>query len=255
MEQQLKALIERTLNATHPLAEAGAVADTKFLAVLLGIYRVSFTTLRDINRLASGDDAGPNILGLTRRMIEHGISIEYMILKGKEEMATRFQDYITVQMHEELELLKSVGFNSSTLSAELQINVAETEKAFAALPSGTKKDRSWAGINFEGMLSAVAGAGVIPAEDSPRFLSAYVWGCRANHPNPLMTHTYLDISESKALEIFSTQLGLVMALAVHLKLTTRLIDAAREAVGSNVYEEMANSIASIQSDLASVKVK
>lgn len=253
MEQQLKSLVERTLAVTQPLAEAAAVADTKYLAVLLGIYRISFMTMRDISRLALKDEAGPTILDLTRKMIEHGISIEYILWKGKEDMAGRFQDYLVVQMHEELELLKSVGFDPASLSAELQIGVEETEKQYAAIPAGIKKDKNWAGVNFETMLSNLTAAGAIQTTDSPRLLAAYVWGCRANHPNPFMTHAYLDLTEFSALETYSTRLGLLMALAVHLRLTTRLIDESRLAVGSDIYPEAAAALATIQGELSELR--
>lgn len=253
MEEKLKKLMERALIATKPLADAAPVGDTKFLIVLLGIYRISFTALRDIDHLASSEGAGPNILDLTRKMIEHGISIEYMLWKGKEEMAARFQDYLTVQMHEELELLKSVGFDPQSLSAELQIGVEDTEKAYDALPSGTKKDKNWAGVNFEKMLQDLTAAGVIEAADSPRLLSAYVWGCRLNHPNPFITHAYLEPTEMEAANVFSLRLGMIMGLAVHLRLTTRLIDESRHAAGSNIYPEIAAEVGVILNDLNSWK--
>jgi hypothetical protein len=253
MEQQLKALLERTLIATQKLAQEAVVADTKFLLVLLGIYRISFTTLRDIDHLVAEEGAGPSILDLTRKIIEHGVSIEYMLWKGKEEMAGRFQEYLTVQMHEELELLKSIGVDPTTLSTELQIGIDGTEKKYVALPADTKKDRTWAGLSFEGMLQALTTAGVIQATDSPRLLSAYVWGCRSNHPNPFMTHAYLNLGELQAANTFSSRLGIGMSLAIHIRLTTRFIDESRLAVGSNIYPEIAADIAAIQNDLNSLR--
>lgn len=248
MEQQLKALLERTLVATQTLAQAAAVADTKFLVVLLGIYRISFATLRDIDHLAGNEGAGPSILDLARKIIEHGISVEYMLWKGKEEMAGRFQDFIIPQMHEELELLKLIGLDPGTLTPDLQIGIEDTEKKYAALSENTKKDRTWAGVSFEGMLQALTTARAIQTPDSPRLLSAYVWGCRSNHPNPFMTHAYLDPEELLVADTFSSRIGIAVALAVHLRLTTRFIDESRLAVGSNIYPEIAAEVAAIQDD-------
>ena len=249
MDKQLKVIIERTLVATQPLAEAATVADTKFLTVLLGVYRISFTTLRDIDHLASSGDAGASILDLTRKLIEHGISIEYMLWKDKEEMAERFQNYLTVQIHEELELLKTIGQDPTTVSAELEIGVEDAEKEYEALDADTKKDKTWAGRNFEGMLEDLKKAGVIKGADSPRLLSAYVWGCRLNHPNPFVVHGYLDKGQYDVASNFYSRLGIVMALAVHLRLTTRFIDESRSAVGSGIYPEVALAISAIQTDL------
>lgn len=248
MDEKLKALLKRTLVATKPLAEAAAVADTKFLTVLLGIYRISFTTLRDIDYLASFEDTGADILDLTRKIIEHGISVEYMLWKGKEETAGQFQDYLTVQMHQELELLKAIGQDPATLSDDLQIGIAQTESDYAALDKRTRERRTWAGLDFEGMLKALKEAGAIKEADSPRLLSAYVWGCRLNHPNPFVTHGYLNPEEHDAANTFYVRLGITMALAIHLRLTTRLIDESRTAVGSNIYPELAEDIKGIQDD-------
>ena len=91
MDQKLRELMERALKVTTPLAEAAASHDTKFLNVLLGIYRVSFSTLRDIYYLSLNDETGASALDLTRKIIEYGVTVEYMIWKGKEKMAERFQ--------------------------------------------------------------------------------------------------------------------------------------------------------------------
>lgn len=249
MNQQLKNLLERTLVATQPLAEAATVADTKFLTVLLGIYRISFTTIRDIDHLISNGDAGASILDLTRKLIEHGISVEYMLWKGKEEMAERFQNYLTVQIHEEIELLKTIGQDPATVSTELKLGIEDAEKEYAALSGDAKKDKSWAGRNFEGMLQDLKTAGVITEADSPRLLSAYIWGCRLNHPNPFVVHGYLDKDQYDVASDFYSRLGILMALAVHLRLTTRFIDESRSAVNSDIYPEIAGAISAIQTNL------
>ena len=71
MDEQLKTIMEKAIIATKPLAEAAPVSNSKFLAVLLGVFRISFTTLRDIDHLVSAGEAGPSILDLTRKIIEH----------------------------------------------------------------------------------------------------------------------------------------------------------------------------------------
>ena len=110
MDQKLRELMERALKVTTPLAEAAASHDTKFLNVLLGIYRVSFSTLRDIYYLSLNGETGASTLDLTRKIIEYGITVEYMILKGKEETAERFQKHMWTEIHHELEFLKTKHF-------------------------------------------------------------------------------------------------------------------------------------------------
>ncbi|MBU6321349.1 MAG: hypothetical protein KGI78_02635 [Patescibacteria group bacterium] len=228
------------------------MADTKYLVTLLGIFRVSFTTLRDIYYLSQNEGTGPSILDMMRKIIEHGIAIEYMLLKGKEEMAERFQNYLVVQKHEEIELLKAIGLDPAAVSTELQIGIEDAEKEYAALDAGTKKDKTWAGRNFEGMLEDLTKAGAITAHDSPRLVAAYIWGCRLNHPNPFVVHGYLESEEHRIADDFYTKLGIPVAIAVHLRLATRLIDESRTAVGSNIYPEAAIEITAIQKELDSL---
>lgn len=252
MDDKLKDLLQRALEVTKPLADAAAAGEGKYLVTLLGMYRVSFTTLRDIYYLSQNEGTGPNMLDLTRKIIEHGISIEYMLLKGKEKMAERFQKYLAVQTHEEIELLKAIGIDPASMSNELKIGVEETEKEYEALSMGTKEDKNWAGRNFEGMLEDLVKSDSIKGPDAPRLFSAYVWGCRLNHPNPLVVHGYLDPKESQAAEIFYARLSTVVALAGHLCLATRLIDESREVTGSNIYEEVAVQIHKIQGEIDSL---
>ncbi len=245
-------LLEKTLKTTEYLANAASVANTKYLVTLLGIFRVSFTTLRDIYYLSQNEGTGPSILDLTRKIIEHGVTIEYMLLSGKEEMAERFQNYLVIQKNEEVGLLRAVGLDPAVISKDLRIDIEETQKEYAALGAGTKKDKTWAGRNFEGMLEDLTKTGAITTEDSPRLLSSYVWGCRLNHPNPFVVHGYLESEEQGIANDFYTKLGIPMAIAVHLRLATRLIDESRVAVGSNIYAEVAAEIAAIQKELDSL---
>src|SRR6185503_4554136 len=135
MDQKLEEIIERTLKTTTPLAQASASHDTKFLNVLLGIYRVSFTTLRDIYYLSLNEETGSSALDLTRKIIEYGISVEYMIWKGKEKMAKRFQKHMYVEVHQQLEFLRSIGQNLE----ELKIGIEEIESNYNSLNSKSKE--------------------------------------------------------------------------------------------------------------------
>lgn len=249
MDEKLKAILERTLKATEALANAASVADTKYLVTLLGIFRVSFTTLRDIYYLSQSVNTGSSILDLTRKIIEHGIAVEYMLIKGREEMATRFQDFMVVQKHEEIELMEALGVDPSTLDASLKLSIEEIKRDFQALSSKKRNDRTWAGIDFIGMLKVLTDGGVIKAEDQPRLLSAYVWGSRLNHPNPLVAHGYLQQEDNGAADETYKKLGIPMAIAMHLRLATRLIDESRLAVGSYIYPDEAKEIALIQEAL------
>src|SRR3989339_2046983 len=109
MEQKLKDILKKTLKVTEPLVNAGTSSDAKFMNVILGIYRVSFGTLRDIYYLSDNEDTGSSALALTRKIIEYGIAIEYMLWKGKEKMAEQFQTHLHKEIHDEIKFLKFIG--------------------------------------------------------------------------------------------------------------------------------------------------
>lgn len=245
MDDQLKEILKNTIDATKPLAEAAEVGDGKFLVVLLGIFRISFATLRDIEYLSRFEETAPSILDLTRKIIEHGISVEYMLMKGKEEMAARFQEYMVVQVHEEFELFKNAGQDPATISEEHKIDVEENQKEFDALSKKVKDRKSWAGQSVEGMITDLDKADALSEFDISRLLHAYVWGCRLNHANPLVTHGQFDPESVEHANSFYLALGLSIAIAVHLRLATRLIDESRLTVGSDIYPEIAEEVAKI----------
>src|SRR3989344_9221070 len=177
MDKKLRHLLEKTLQVTTPLAQAAASHDTKFLNVLLGIYRVSFSTLRDIYYLSLNGETGASTLDLTRKIIEYGITVEYMILKGKEETAKRFQKHMWTEIHHELEFLKTIGQDMKSQSEELKVGVEEAEREYAALNSDAKKRKSWAGLSIERMMEAMTKAGHLKDFDFSRLSQAYAWGC------------------------------------------------------------------------------
>ena len=252
MDDKLKELLKTTIDKTKPLAEAAEVSDSKFLIVLLGIYRISFTTLRDIEYISRYEETASSILDLTRKIIEHGISVEYMLMKGKEEMAERFQEYMIVQIHEEFELYRKTGQDPATISEEHKINVEENQKEFDALCKKVKDRKSWAGRSVEGMIEDLEKEAALGEFDISRLMHAYVWGCRLNHANPLVTHSQFDLERVRSANSFYLALGLSIAIAVHLRLTTRLIDESRLAAGSDIYPEITTEVGKIYEQLDSL---
>lgn len=152
MEQKLRDILERTLKATEPLVNISASSNTKFMNVILGVYRVSFGTLRDIYYLSNNEDTGSSALALTRKIIEYGIAIEYMLWKGKEKMAEQFQKHLYKEIHDEIEFLKLIGQDPATQSENLKLGVEDAEKNYISLNSSGKNRKSWAGISLEKMM-------------------------------------------------------------------------------------------------------
>lgn len=249
MDDKLKQLLERLLRATVPLAEAPASSDTKFLPTLLGIYRVSLSTLRDIYYLSQNEDSGLNILDLARKITEYGISVEYMLFKGKEEMATRFQDHLWTQTHQEFTFLKSIGEDESKWEAEIKNGAEEAEERFAGLNHDARERRTWAGKDLDSMLKELYDNGALKYFDHSRIGQMYVWGSRANHPNPFIVINYLENEDQKVSNNFYFRLGIVTALSFHIRLTTRLIDEIRSLSGKNDHQEVTDNVLAIYEEM------
>ena len=65
----------------------------------------------------------------------------------------------------------------------------------------------------------------------------------------MVTHSHLDLERLENANSFYLALGLTIAVAVHTRLTTRLIDESRLSVGSNIYEDIVVGIAEIHEKL------
>ena len=241
--------MERALKVTTPLADAAASHDTKFLNVLLGIYRVSFSTLRDIYYLSLNDETGASALDLTRKIIEYGVTVEYMIWKGKEKMAERFQKHMWTEIHHELEFLKSIGQDMKTQSEELKIGVEEAECEYAALNAETKSRKSWAGLSIEGMMESMHKAGHLKDFDFSRLSQAYIWGCRLNHASPFVVQKLMGSQEAEGTSDFYLRQAMMFAVIFHLRLSTQYVDEIQGLSGSDVYPELANGVVALREEL------
>lgn len=249
MEKKLADLLERVLKTTTPLAQMGAEHDTAFLNVLLGIYRVSFSTLRDIYYLSLNEETGASALDLTRKIIEYGVTVEYMIWKGKEKAAEQFQKYLTVELHHEIEFLKSIGQDAAAQSKELKIGVEDTKRDYAALNADTKSRRSWAGLSIEQMVEALHTAGQLKDFDSSRIGQSYIWGCRLNHVSPFVVCNYMGQEDAKIASDFYLRQAVMFAILFHLRMNTRYINEMRFLSGKDIHQELADSIVALRDEL------
>lgn len=249
MEKKLIELLERALKTTTPLAQMAAEHEAAFLNVLLGIYRVSFSTLRDIYYLALNEETGASALDLTRKIIEYSVTVEYMVWKGKEKAAEQFQKYLTVELHHEIEFLKSIGQDTAAQSEELKIGIEDTEHDYAALNANTKSRRSWAGLSIEQMIEALHTAGQLKDFDSSRIGQAYIWGCRLNHVSPFVVRNYMGPEDAKIASDFYLRQAIMFAILFHLRLSTRYIDEMRILSGKDVQQELANSVIALRDEL------
>ena len=254
MDPNLQTLLERTLKTTTPLAEVGPASDTKFLNVLMGIYRVSLTTLRDIYYLSLNEDTGASALALTRKIIEYTVTVEYMLWRGKEEMAERFQKHMWTEIHHELEFMKVLGQDMATLGDDLKVGVEEAEREYAALSSEAKDRISWAGRSIEKMMEEMREAGVMHDFDFSRIGQAYVWGCRLNHVSPYVVHAYMGSEDAKVASDFYMRQAVMFSVLLHLRLSTRYIDEINSVKGSDPDPERTKAIVALRDELDTFEI-
>ncbi len=254
MDKKLRDILERTLKTTTPLAEMGADHESPFLNVLLGVYRVSFSTLRDIYYLSLNDGTGASALDLARKIIEYGITVEYMIWKGKEEKAEQFQKFMFVELHNTFEFLKSIGQDVSEHSDEVFKSTAQDyEKEYASLKSDIKKRRSWAGLSIDEMFEQMHDAGQLKDFDFSRLGEGYVWGSRLNHVSPVVVKNMMDSEATKTASDFYLRQAITFALIFHFRLSTRYIDEMRFLSGENVHAELADAIVALRDEFNRLK--
>jgi hypothetical protein len=249
--EKLKEILISVLKHTELLAREEPAHDTKFCNVFLGIYRVAFITLRDIYFLSSHKESGSSALDLTRKIIELGVTIEYMIMKGKEDMANRFQEYLWKQAHDEMEFLKSTGQNPAEISNDMKIGTEDAERRYEALSSKIKGDKSWAGVNPEQMIIALHENGALDDFDKSRLVQAYTWGCRLNHPNPFVTHAYLNQEDQEGAEEYYLRMALFLSITIHLRLTTRFIEEI-QSTQAEAHQELSDQATRLYKDLEAV---
>ena len=248
-DKNLRGLLEKTLKTTTPLAEMGAEHDSRFLNVLLGIYRVSFSTLRDIYYLSLNEGTGASTLDLARKIIEYGISVEYMIWKGKDEKAEQFQQFMAVELHRSFEFLKSIGQDIAHESDDvLKSGSEEYESEYASLPSKIQVRVNWAGLAVDKMIEQLHTAGQLRDFDSTRIGEAYVWGSRLNHVSPVVVNNLMAPDSTQVASGFYLRQAITFALIFHLRLSTRYIDEMRLLSKENVHRELADAVTKLRAE-------
>lgn len=253
MTEQLKKILEKLLHATQSLTEVEAVNDAKFLNVLLGIYRASFATLRDIYYLSGFEETGASVLDLSRKISEYSITVEYMIMKDKEKMAKTFQDYIWVQIKHDIDFFKSIGQNPED-NRELKIGAKAAKNEYNNLPKKMRDRKTWAGRSMDDMLESLHENKGLGDFDFTRIVQAYVEGSRCNHPNPFVVRHYLDTESAKAADDHYLKSAILMAIILHLRLTTRYIDEIRLITKDNkIHKDVADNVSKIYKQIEALK--
>jgi len=239
--KEIRDLMDKLLNATRPLAEVHPNVDKKYhyIRVIEGFYRRNHFTFLAIRYLADAPALADSAEVLSRKMTEDVISIEYMLLNGKEEMAKRFQDFFYIQANQEIEQRKRLGYEVPT-EAEMSKLIARVEKLKPKFWHEKSKSfmHSWSGKSAEQMWVELAKAKAFGEHDIKVVLLGYTLGSWKNHPNPADVLTYMTNDLRAASSESSLKQATVLSMMDYIRLTTRYIDELRAIRQRNVYENI-----------------
>jgi len=238
-----KRVIDKLLDATHPLVIQVPMGQSVFLRVLETTYRRAYHTLAAINLLSQDNILGGPASILTRTLLEDSISIEYMLANDKEEKAQRFRDFYYIQAKQDNKFIKSQGLDNDP---QIKESIDTIESEFKRVkPSFINKNgdllRSWDGKDVDRLLNEIDKIKPprISSRDIKTIARSYLIFNRRTHFNPIDMTTYFN---QKAIELsYKTSMmeSLPVAIGTYVRLTTRYIDEISYNAGKNMYQDIA----------------
>ena len=238
---EIKGLMGKLLKATKPLAETHPKVDKKYhyIRVIEGFYRRNHFTFLAIRYLADAPALADSAVVLARKMTEDVISIEYMLLKGKEEMAKRFQDFFYIQAYQEIQHRKRLGYEIPTEEGLVKL-IERVEKLKPQFWHEKSNDfmHSWSGKSAEQMWVELAKKKVFGKHDIRSVLLGYTYGSWKNHPNPVDVLTYMTNELRNIFSDSALKQATIIGMMDYIRLTTRYIDEIRQIKQKNVYENI-----------------
>ncbi len=242
---EIKQLIDKLLNATHELAEVHPDGGKKnyYLRVIEGLYRKNYLTFSAIRYLANIPDFADSAMSLCRKMTEDIISLEYMLLMGKEEMAKKFHDFAYIQAEQEMSFHQKLGYPipKDEQMDKLKAKIEKLKPEFIHAKSG-QLQRSWSGKDAEQMWTELAKAKVFDKKDIQRVLLGYTYGSWKSHPNPMDTITFMTNEIRQRTAQGTLKQATILGMMTFIRLTTRYIDEIRAVQQKNVYEDINKAV-------------
>jgi len=235
----IKILTRKLLDATLQLARGSNKykSPALFARVAEGTFRRDYLTLYTMYYLSENDQPaartafGTSCMDLCRRVHEDLISLEYILLKGKEKFAKKFMDFAAVERKRDMDYLDTVGAPlDPQFKKPIDENYDEVKKQFLddsgkarrkawadltdfLLSEGDIKSevkqkiekefkkrypnvkdqprRAWAGLDVEGMTKELVKGGVIDTFQQGLLLQTYIRGNQKNHFSPTDINAFL----------------------------------------------------------------
>ncbi len=262
----MTALARKLLNTTYELAMGPNTYNSVFARVLEGAFRRDYLTLYTMLYLIEHSQPGQRrafadcCVDLSRKVLEDLVSLEYMLLKGKESLAKKFIDYYHIEAKRDSDFLKAVGapidqerkllieknynkvkrdfFDSSARSrqrawSELtefliahnkidqQTKQEIEEELHRRYPNVNEQPRkAWAGLDTEAMIETLLQHGVINTAEQKILIQTYIQGNNKNHFSPTDVLAFLRNDPENILSDSNLELSLVPTTTAVARIAT-----------------------------------
>lgn len=210
--------IEELLDLTEKLVRGPNNIDTLYKKILEGISRKSYYTLYSILQLANDKFCGDAILDLSRSLLENVIGNEFIKLKGRDELAKKFQAFIDVEIKNDMDFLIESGMPPSE---EFRISTDQNfEKIKTDFLRRGEVSRSWAKCSVEEMIVELVKSHVINDDDKRVMLQTYNMGNRKNHLSPIDILSYWRQDTREVNLEQSVNTGVLFSIISHYKIVS-----------------------------------
>jgi hypothetical protein len=254
---EIKILTRKLLAATQQLVNSSNTKSASlFASVAEGTFRRDYLTLYTMFYLAEHEKPvartafATSCMDLCRRVHEDLISLEYMLLKGKETYAKKFMDFAAVERKRAMDYLDAVsspldpqykkpidenydkvkdqfldnsgkakkrGWIELTefLKSECKIDPQMEQKIEVELNKrftnmNEQPRKAWAGLDVEGMTEELVKGGVIDAFQQRVLIQTYIKGNQKNHFSPIDIKAFLNIELYNQTNDDDLQLSLIV---------------------------------------------
>lgn len=256
-------LARKLLTTTRPLAAGPYPSQSLFARVVEGTFRRDYLTFYTMVYLAALDQPevpkglGTSCMDLCRRVLEDEISLEYMLLKGKEPYAKKFLEYRAIEAKRDMDYLEAAGvtmeeqykkttnenydkvkrqflesssktkrkvwndltdFLNSQGKIDQQLEQVINEEGDKRYPDVKEPRKAWAGLEIEAMIQKLVEAGVITPNEQKVLKQTYIMGNRKNHFSPIDISAFLSSAYYEAVNLDD----LVLSLVATTTLMTRM---------------------------------
>lgn len=204
--ERFKPLLLQLLDISHKLVVGPNTKTSEFAEVLEGTFRRDYVVVLAILKLSEDQDGNRSVfgevcMGLTRRLIEDVVSIEYILLKGKKEMAKKFKAFRGIELKRDLEYLRSAGIPpSEKTSKTIEDCYGKAVNLFGGRndPQFWNHRRLWAGVGTRKMILELTDAGLL--SDLEQISTIHMYGTTSGRlhfsPSGVLDYIYEDLFDN-----------------------------------------------------------